>query len=412
MARNVTVIGLTGPFGSGCTTAAEYIRSESGFQEIGLSDQLHELWHERYPSKDETRHGLQKLGDELRQKHGVDHLVRNALAKVRASRIVIDGIRNTGEIVSLRERYGYHFTLLGIIPTSKARWLRLGAKHYKTGSVGTQAYVRAQKLFASDSRRDQDEERTYGQQVTKCIDQADIVISNSEEITLEEFHKKVLHYVALSTGELQRPPSPQEIFMNMAYSACHGSQCEKRHVGAVVIDSNGNFVGLGHNENPIGTEPCRKVYKGCFKDMTKEDYLIQLGRGRGFVYCPICGTKVDISKGTKVVCPKCAREGQWETIANILYPERGMTFCTAIHAEAWALSSAGERACGGELFTTTYPCLQCAEKIIHARVRKVWFTEPYPDVVSGNRLRLAGIELQQFEGVRCFDRMFANTRPV
>jgi deoxycytidylate deaminase len=185
----------------------------------------------------------------------------------------------------------------------------------------------------------------------------------------------------------------------------------KRHVGALVVDVGNNPVGVGYNENPLGTDPCKMEYKGCFKDIHKVEHLKALAQETGQLYCPTCGTCFGVFESAKAVCATCAGKGVRRTVADLLFPERGMTFCTAIHAEAWALSSAGERARGGELFATTYPCLQCAEKIIHSGVKAVWFTEPYPDAVSGNRLQLAGISLHQFEGVRCFDRMFANTRP-
>jgi deoxycytidylate deaminase/dephospho-CoA kinase len=398
------VIGLTGPFGSGCTTAGQYIGNKAGFKHIQLSRQLYALWNQGHPTRKASRRDLQTLGDELRETRGTDFLVRNSLNNVRGKKLVIDGIRNIGEIAYLRDRFGYHFTLFGIIPTNQARWDRIGANHYNDDKKG-------QTAFFADDHRDQDEETDYGQQVRKCIDQADILIDNSELVTLGGYKRKVLEYLNLVTRETHRAPSREEIFMNMAYSACHSSQCLKRHVGAVVIDAGNNPVGTGYNENPIGTTPCTKQYSGCFKDLIKEEHLTRLVQEEGHLYCPSCGTCIDISKGMKVVCTTCARKGGQNTIADLLFPERGTSFCTAIHAEAWALSSAGERARGGELFTTTYPCLQCAEKIIHSGLKTVWFTEPYPDAVSGDRLRLAGIHLRQFEGVRCFDRMFANTRP-
>jgi dCMP deaminase len=91
-----------------------------------------------------------------------------------------------------------------------------------------------------------------------------------------------------------------------------------------------------------------------------------------------------------------------------------MTWCTAVHAEVWAILAAGERARGGELYTTTHPCFQCAEKIAQAGIRRVCFTEAYPDADSAKRLTMAGVELVQFEGVRSasFERIFARNRPA
>jgi deoxycytidylate deaminase len=398
------VIGFTGPFGSGCSTASEYLSNKAEFKYIRLSQHIETLWKARHPGAEITRSDKQELGDELRDTNGNDFLVRNALKDVRAKNLIVDGIRNTGEISYLRDRFGYHFTLFGIIPTYSARWDRLGACRYSDDKDG-------QAAFFADDHRDQDEETPSGQQVRKCIDKADILIDNSEHITLGAFKRKVLDYFFLATNQTWRAPGREEIFMNMAYSACHSSQCCKRHVGAVVVDAGNNPIGVGYNENPIGTKPCVEQYGKCFKDLRKDEHLKELAGAQGVIHCPSCGNQFDSRQGAKAVCPRCNQKGIRKTASDVLFPERGMTYCTAIHAEAWALSSAGERARGGELFCTTYPCLQCAEKIIHSGIKTVWFTEPYPDPFSQERLEIAKVRLRQFEGVRCFDRMFAGTRP-
>lgn len=398
------LIGLTGPFGSGCTTAAKYLEKKSGFKAVGLSNHLREKWSSEHPSQQPRRRDLQSLGDQLRADEGNDTLIRRALAGINDKHVVVDGIRNVGEISYLRNTYGYHFTLLGIIPTFDARWDRLGANLYSDDKKGM-------KAFFADDERDQDEDTPHGQQVRKCIDQADILIDNSEDVTLGEYKRKVLNYAELALGFEQRPPYREEIMMNVAYSMCHSSRCLKRHVGAIVVDSSGEAMGFGFNENPKGMRPCKEEHGCCFKDKQKAEHLKQIVDDFGALFCPLCGIRVALTDAGKADCQECKKRGITKSVEDILFRERGMTWCTAIHAEAWALSNAGERARGGELFTTTYPCLQCAEKIVHAGIKTVWYTEPYPDPLSGNRLALADIELRQFEGVRCFDRMFANTRP-
>ena len=77
-----------------------------------------------------------------------------------------------------------------------------------------------------------------------------------------------------------------------------------------------------------------------------------------------------------------------------------MTLCTAVHAEIQAIFASEARASGATLYTTTFPCFQCAEKIAHAGIKYVVYTEPYPDVRAAERLKLAGIMVARFEGVR------------
>lgn len=90
-----------------------------------------------------------------------------------------------------------------------------------------------------------------------------------------------------------------------------------------------------------------------------------------------------------------------------------MNWCTAVHAEVWAILAAGERARKGTLYTTTFPCAQCAEKIVQSGIEKVVFTESYPDTHGVRRLKLGRVALEQFEGVRSssFERIFSQMKP-
>jgi hypothetical protein len=114
--------------------------------------------------------------------------------------------------------------------------------------------------FLKDDHRDQNEETEYGQQVQLCVDQADVPIDNSDEVSLAALRNKLADYAELVLEQRYRFAKPIEIYMNMAYSASHGSKCIKRQVGAVLVNAlpnvMGEVVGLGFNENPINTKPC------------------------------------------------------------------------------------------------------------------------------------------------------------
>lgn len=90
-----------------------------------------------------------------------------------------------------------------------------------------------------------------------------------------------------------------------------------------------------------------------------------------------------------------------------------MTLCTAVHAEIQAILSAQGRAKGTTLYTTTFPCFQCAEALTQSGVKSVVFNEPYPDVRAAERLELAETDVVRFEGVRSskFDEVFGRMRP-
>jgi deoxycytidylate deaminase/dephospho-CoA kinase len=404
------IIGLTGAFGSGCTTTAKHLRDKRGFTLVRLSDPIKTNWAENHEQQP-TRPDLQRLGDELRQKNHPGILVELALKAAEndgklPERLVIDGIRNVGEVDYLRDVYGYRFTLIAVLADVDARWDRIGSDYTDNG------FTRSD--FLADDLRDRNEETKYGQQVELCVDRADILVDNSTDVSLSRFKTKLLEFVDLITGKKLRGARQTEILMNIAFSASHSSKCLKRHVGAVIADPAGQVVSAGYNENPLGTHPCveEPEYENqCFRDIIRNNHFKFLAE-KG-ARCPVCGEKLIFEKGPPWRCGACAEKAQKTNLESFFFPDRALNWCTAVHAEVWAILAAGERARKGTLYTTTFPCAQCAEKIVQSGIVKVVFTESYPDLYGANRLKLGAVELEQFEGVRSssFERIFARTKP-
>lgn len=403
------VIGLTGAFGSGCTTAARHLKAQRSFAVVRLSEPLRAKWEVAHPRTEPPRLELQRLGDEMRQAQGRSAVVEAALGSVAGDpeQLVVDGIRNTGEIEHLRDRYGYRFTLVSVLSSQEARWERIGEVAYTAKSL-------TELDFHQDDTRDRNEETPWGQEVELCIDQADVSIDNPDDLTLRNYRKKVLEFVDLITGAKPRPAKREEVLMHIAYGASHSSKCLKRHVGAVVVDPSGQVIGLGYNENPLTTNPCveEPTYENrCFRDIVRNKHFKDLGE-RG-VRCPKCGEPLSVITGPPWRCGSCATNGVKTNLEAFFFPDRAMNWCTAIHGEAWALTAAGERARGGTIYTTTFPCMQCSGKIVQAGIKEIWFTEAYPDSPSLERLTLGQVKINRFEGVRSasFERIFAATKP-
>jgi deoxycytidylate deaminase len=394
------VVGVTGAFGSGCTLAAKTARDDRKFKYVALSSVIRTKWSDTH-TEQPTRTDLQALGDSLREQDGADTLARNAVDGfgVLPERVVVDGIRNTGEIAYLRKRFGYDFTLIAVLASTEDRWSRVRTAYTDSGLK--------QLDFHQDDLRDRTENSPTGQQVQDCVAIADVFMDNSG--SLHDFSGKVLQTIDLISGDSPRPPGPSEVMMHLAFSASHTSQCLKRHVGAVVADERDQLISLGYNENPIGTNPCASepTYDNrCFRDIVRDAHfktLAQVG-----ALCPVCGEKLPELSGSRWECPACAKKSKKTNLETFYFPDRAMNWCTAVHAEVAALMAAGRRANGATLYTTTYPCLQCVEKISQAGIRKIVFTEAYTDPYSENRLKLAGIEVVRFEGVRSssFERLF------
>jgi dephospho-CoA kinase len=183
-------IGLTGPFGSGCTTVTETILAERlRFTNKRLSAVLKAEWYRQGHEQPPTRGDLQRLGDEVRQgTNNPGRLAEIAVAELEADSgqhelIAIDGIRNLGEIRFLRDRFGHRFFLFALDCPKSERWERLRGKNEHDGL--------GEKDFDADDRRDRDEEVAYGQQVQLCVDRSDVLIDNNDQVTLAELRDKV-----------------------------------------------------------------------------------------------------------------------------------------------------------------------------------------------------------------------------
>lgn len=298
------VVGLTGPFGVGCTTAAKHLRDHKSYELIRLSDVVRREWEAGQAGQGPSRLDLQRLGDELRRQHGNHVLAQRALEHAATAwegtdpathQLVVDGIRNTAEVAWLRDRFGSGFTLLAVIAPQSDRWDRIENVYTDVGLNNTH--------FLADDRRDRNEEVAWGQQVELCVDLADVVIYNGADRLLPEFKEKVVEYVELVSGENVRHPTQDEILMNMAYSSRHSSKCAKRHVGAILVGVDGHVIGVGYNENPLGTNPCieePKYEKRCYRDIVRNRHFRTLAaEGAG---CPACGEALPEIEGPPWHC--------------------------------------------------------------------------------------------------------------
>ena len=164
----MTVIGLVGPFGSGCSfIAKEILEKEFGYHYISLSDILREQYWKSENVEVGTpiqRSTMQDFGDAIREKNGSDYLSQMAVEKITAfsssgeDKFVIDSIRNPEEVYFLKKTY-VDFFVFGIFAGNNLRWERIQS-----------TYSGNQAQFAADEKRDKGGEKVaYGQRVTDAF---------------------------------------------------------------------------------------------------------------------------------------------------------------------------------------------------------------------------------------------------
>lgn len=165
------IIGITGAFGSGKSTAANFFEL-NGYKKIILSSFLEKEAKKRGRKKI-TRKILQDIGNEWRENFGKGILAKKAiefLQKENKQKAVIDGIRNIGELEVLRNKSD--FILLAIVANRKIRFNRL--KKLKRRENLTW------ELFTKLDLRDLGiGEKITGLQVAFCIALADVFVDNN-----------------------------------------------------------------------------------------------------------------------------------------------------------------------------------------------------------------------------------------
>lgn len=179
-----TVIGITGPFGSGKSTAASLLEKK-GFTRITLSSFLEEELNKN--GKEITRQNLQDLGNVWREEFGSGVLAKKAneyILKNSLEKVTIDGIRNLGEVEEFKK--SSKFVLLGIVADRDVRFERV--RKLKTRENLTK------ELFDSLDMRDLGitEDKKTGLQVAKCLAISDFFVNSNSE---EEFKNKIEEFL-------------------------------------------------------------------------------------------------------------------------------------------------------------------------------------------------------------------------
>jgi deoxycytidylate deaminase len=407
------ILGLTGPFGSGCTTIMEQVlEKEYGFKGFSLSNFVKQTWLERSAEKDikkAPRRQLQDIGNELRQKNN-DAVLAERIVKIAKEKtspeedsIVFDSIRNVAEVDYLRRTYP-DFYLIGVCCSESNRWDRVRSDY---DSLGLQF-----NDFKAEEERDHNEEGTSsGQQVALCMYEADVLVVNdnlpmvNQTAAVHTLKEKLGDYIQVFKGNL-RLPTELESYMSIAYDASLMSRCHKRQVGAVLVDPSVAVLSIGWNANPKPMKSCIDEFGDCYRILRVEEQL------KDMKSCPLCTKPFDKELNYPYTCPHCGRD-----VYRELFRDRALSKCTALHAEEMAILNAGQRSLAGStLYTTTFPCFTCAQKIIYAGIKQIIYVESYPDLDSvalfAKLEKSDGIKLHKFEGIkaRAYHRLFGSWR--
>ncbi len=373
------VIGLVAPVGVNLEIARSNLKNyldqfNYSFNHIRLSSLIKTVKGLETPIIDDPEYeridSLMTAGDEARKKAGRgDFIASLGICQVNRSRSedrplegvahIFDSIKHPDEVQTLRNIYGDGFYLLGIASSIPKR------SNFLTEQKGISP-DNAKKLII----RDESEEFQYGQHMRDAFHLSDAFVN----IDADDATDQLARIMELIFGKPSLTPTRDEYSMFIAYAASLRSGDLSRQVGAVITSTNNEIISTGANDVPCSGGG---LYWADDKDKDQRDSVLGYD-----------SNEKQKSEIVIKVMKKLGKTGSDEELlseGNRLLQDTGISDITeygrAVHAEMEALIScarSGVSLRGGTLYTTTFPCHNCAKHIIGAGIKRVVFVEPYP----------------------------------
>lgn len=348
---------------------------------------------------DEYYNALMDAGNQFRSKMNAKNVMALlAMSAIREKRLedqgdlhkpgnrtayVVRSLKTPAEVNTLREVYGKSFLALAAY-APKARRKRFLRERIAESHASDRDSIDVDGLVSSLFAREESEgEKPFGQNVEQTFPLADFFIEVTSSV--DELRKSIRRIVELAFGSFVHAPTRDEFGMFHAASAGARSSSLARQVGAAICTDEGELIALGCNDVPKaggglyweGDEGDSRDHLRGYdsNDQVKmhflRDILVRLQKS-GW----LAEQFTDLSESdlfTQAMSPSSLLR-QAELMKIIEYGR-------SVHAEMAALMDAAKRGisvAGCTLYTTTFPCHNCAKHIVAAGVKRVVYVEPYP----------------------------------
>jgi cytidine deaminase len=315
---------------------------------------------------------------------------------------IIDSLKTPEEIDLLRSIYGDRFIVISVYAPMEDRRATLArriAESHHTHKAD-EWLPKAMDLILRDQH---DPDSRWGQKVGKAFPMADIFLDASNSMQVEsELHRAF----DLLFDNRFITPTAAEYAMALAQAAALRSADLSRQIGAVIVGGEANSViAVGCNDVPksrggqywpgnpeerdgrdfrLGEDVSRKRRDTVFEDVERsllEDGWVPPGKNREDM--PVAPAK----DATKAAHDSYEEEIHKLVVAGVKGRHRRLLvddiieFARAVHAEMAAITDAAMRGVSvadSQLYSTTFPCHECARHIVSVGIREVQYIEPYP----------------------------------
>ena len=410
---------------------------------IRVSDLIHQLSVERRSDSvaaDTRAEQLMDEGDRLRE--AVNHggaacaLAMTTIRRQRAAATtsaqterkrvatIIQSLKHPEEIRLLRTAYGPRLLVVGVSASleDRQRALETRLREEHPGNLPEWYAGQVAKLLHRDEK---DQERPLGQRVRDAFSEADAFVwvrpgrSSTSDVS---------RIVDLIFGKPFETPTADEQGMFFAHAAQFRSAASGRQVGAAIVDREGELLVTGTNEVPkpgggqywAGDDPDHRDFVSGMETNDHQKYMVVQDLLQRLFAAGWLSDREN-SRGVEALTAlSLERTGPLrDSRVNDL-----IEFGRIAHAEMAAISTAARRGTpigGATLYTTTFPCHECARLIIGSGISRVVYVDPYPKSQipsmygmqvdsSGNASSSEGIlPFTPFSGIapRLFSEVFA-----
>lgn len=387
------IFGLVAPFGCPLDKITELLRAALAnysytVEEIHLSKFFEAYTGPLSPEKRDNESAYEKYsrlmdwGNQLR-KIRTDFLAMQAAVHINRKRpdnfrgplerqaFVLRQLKHPDEVRLLRQVYGDSFHLIGVDTPEHIRrsYLR---------NILDMSPEQADALI----KRDAGEHISSGQQVTKTFHLADLIVDTPgyDDVSLSLAEHQIKRYIDLLFGRAFITPTVDEYGMFLAYAASLRSADLSRQVGAAILSPTREVISLGTNEVP-------RAGGGQYWSEDPDD-------NRDFKRGYDANERMELAVLKEVLehvkgnrwrrRPEQEKTAEVRALAEKLSNIRIMNlteFGRPVHAEMEAILAAariGQSVRGSTLYTTTFPCHNCAKHIVGAGIANVVYIEPYP----------------------------------
>jgi cytidine deaminase len=231
-------------------------------------------------------------------------------------------------------------------------------------------------------RDEKDRARRYGQNVRDTFALGDFFVDVSK--SREEIEQEITRFIEILFGHPFHTPYRDEVGMFFARAAALRSAEMGRQVGAAITTAEGELIAVGANEVP-------KAGGGQYSAPEVEGEVDHRDFTRGQDTSDVMKRSnlrevIEVFKNLGWLAPGIA-ESDAITLLEQAQPAMSQTrimnaieFGRAVHAEMAAITEAARRGtpiASTTLYTTTFPCHNCARHVVSAGIARVVYIEPY-----------------------------------